>query len=533
MNKKFMLSKSHFSRQDQSKISIEALQEMGPVFINRIRFTLVAFYLVALLGSIHGITEIQILSYSVGISVMFSYGCMQWWMLKNHSLSSKCAKFFLFLDVTVSFAVIFSGLLGTAEAAALQIKNPILYLTIYFVLIYSAFLFSASLILYLTGYAAILLIMILVFGVSQGVELSDSPGIVEKARSASLSFEILKILFLIAAGFLINNVIKLLVRIKDEALNLKESERDKIRAENERERIRSIGEIFSWTVKEFNKAIQEFNSQLVNQAASVEEISASMEEFSASVVSSEQHIRVQYNKIDSITTESEKLEGILADVSHAAEFILERMMASRSSGELVSDSIRSLDEILREIDQSFNKVSEVNQIMSEIADRTNLLALNASIEAARAGEHGRGFAVVAQEVAKLADSSAENASQIEKIIKKAAGLIKKGSESASATSSQVTIQHSGYAELGEQIDRLTKRIREQKEINTEILTDLKAIRTVSQEIELNAREQTSTSDQVTKAIGSLDTAVSNLAANSHILQETINQLENQASSLSV
>lgn len=93
---------------------------------------------------------------------------------------------------------------------------------------------------------------------------------------------------------------------------------------------------------------------------------------------------------------------------------------------LVERALKSAASIMQDIERSSNEMSDIMNIITDIADRINLLSLNASIESARAGEAGRGFAVVAEEISKLADQTGVSIKNIDSLIRTNNQAIKKG-----------------------------------------------------------------------------------------------------------
>lgn len=166
---------------------------------------------------------------------------------------------------------------------------------------------------------------------------------------------------------------------------------------------------------------------------------------------------------------------------------------------LVSKGLESMNKMLAivaEIQDNSSKVGGITEIISQIADQTNLLSLNAAIEAARAGDHGRGFAVVADEVKKLAEKVTVSADDIAQLVVAAV----KGAELAVQTAHRVTMEMTQMADSSQQSQEMLTRIAtavEQQDVSlSEINRNVQFINTA-------ADSNASASQEITSAVASL------------------------------
>lgn len=224
------------------------------------------------------------------------------------------------------------------------------------------------------------------------------------------------------------------------------------------------------------------------------------------VVSSDEIDRASMSQSESASSMAAAVEQMTVGIDHitsnagqATELAQTSGRLSREGGEIVASVVREIGEIAASVGNSARAIEELGKdsaqistivgVIKEIADQTNLLALNAAIEAARAGEQGRGFAVVADEVRKLAERTAnstlEISAMVERIQKGTQGAVRSmdegvnrvngGVERAKEAGEAMDAIRAGAGKVVETIAEITGALREQSAASTEIARNVESI----------------------------------------------------------
>jgi methyl-accepting chemotaxis protein len=270
---------------------------------------------------------------------------------------------------------------------------------------------------------------------------------------------------------------------------------------------------------------------IASVSASAERIATASEEFSATAAEQAAGAETQKDQTHQVATAMQEMSSTVQQVSEnsnkAAEASRNAADTARKGGSIVDDTLMKMRAIadsvgqtakkVQELGKSSNQIGEIIGVIDDIADQTNLLALNAAIEAARAGEQGRGFAVVADEVRKLAERTSKATKEITQTIQNIQTETKSAVEAMQSGTKQVELGVESTTKAGSSLQ--------------EIITTSEQVGNMVMLIATAATEQASATDEINANIEQIAKITQETATGANESAKAVHELSSLATEL--
>lgn len=348
------------------------------------------------------------------------------------------------------------------------------------------------------------------------------------ARNVTIAITIVSILVAVGFGLILSNIIaaplqhgvKLAEAIKGGDMT------NKIEA-SLMERGDEIGQL----MKSLSGMSEKLRGLIGNISQSSNQIASASEELSSTAEQMSRGMQQQTSQTSQIASAMEEMSATVLEVAKnsqsASSSAIEASSTAQRGGEVVTRTISGMMSIAATVEQSARTIGELGKssdqigeivaVIDDIADQTNLLALNAAIEAARAGEQGRGFAVVADEVRKLAERTTKATKEIAQMIK----TIQKD------TGSAVAAMDAGTKEVKEGVDLANQA----GESLVQIVDAVHKVNDMIRQIATAAEEQSNAAEEISKSVEEIASITKETSSGSNQTATASHELSKMATEL--
>ena len=288
---------------------------------------------------------------------------------------------------------------------------------------------------------------------------------------------------------------------------------------------------FAWMCWEYTCARKGFGAMIESLSSSANQLASASDELSKVSDKSTEGARRQQADVQQVAAAMEEMSatvmGVAKNAGNAATAAEEADAQATRGYEVVKETVQTINSLADEVTSTSNvievlkndsiNIGVVLDVIRDIAEQTNLLALNAAIEAARAGEQGRGFAVVADEVRTLASRTQQSTQEIQGMIEKLQG----------GASEAVVAMDKGKEKVKQSVEQVEKAGEVLAAINSTVDT----ISNMNAEIAQAAEQQSTTTDEINRNISNIHLVAEENTDLSAQTAQSVNNLAHLATEL--